>query len=85
MIKSRARTRVPLNLVLELGKENNELDFNFESMLFTCDYSQYLVMLNTFAYSKEQLGGCSLIPSSVVPSSSETGSHTAQAGLELTT
>lgn len=66
-IKSRARTRVPLNLDSELGKENNELDLNFENMLFTCDYSQYSVMLNTFAYSKEQLGGCSLIPSSVIP------------------
>lgn len=59
VITSRARTRVPLNLVLELGKENNELDLNFENMLFTSDYSQYLVMLNTFAYSKELVGGCS--------------------------
>lgn len=47
VIKSRVRTRVSLNLVSELGKENNELDLNFESLLFTCDYSQFSVMLNT--------------------------------------
>lgn len=47
VIKSRARTRAPLNLVSEFGKENNGLDLNFESLLFTCDYSQYLVTLNT--------------------------------------
>lgn len=51
-------------------------------MLFTCDYSQYLVTVNMFAAARNGLVAAH--PSSVVPFSSEIGSHVAQARLELT-